>query len=523
LAPAGLRAQEPTESAKPAPTATAADRTAADGTAAGVVAPEPAVEQSWFLVLLGGKRAGVQTETTRRGPADARSTELSLRLSVSRFGQAFTIVQHQRWVEGRTLQSVESETDLNGQAEQLSARLEGGELHLSQRRRGAENQHVIPEAGPLFGPRGVEDQLRSAIASGQASPSERRELAYREFSPETGSAEEVRARLLGFGELADSLGAVHRGYRVDLESSAAPGVVSEGVYDESGRLDYSVTRAGVVLEMVRAAAAPGAAASAAADLELFEMASLVLPVQWPGGPDRPGLQTLRSLTLRFEGPALAELQKAVGEQQAELGFPSWRRDGSALVLTLEPSPPPPPWPAEESPGGEPPESGLEAARAESGGGFYLDFGDPRLGELASRCVPPEFACLERLVDRTIRTKSLGSGFAGVRDILDSGSGDCTEHALLLAALLRKRGIPARIAYGYLLTEAGFIGHAWTEARASGRWFWLDPSFPGGRPYGFKIRLGVIDPAQPVWGQVGVPLLSVAGGLQAEVLEATRAR
>ena len=122
------------------------------------------------------------------------------------------------------------------------------------------------------------------------------------------------------------------------------------------------------------------------------------------------------------------------------------------------------------------------------------------------------------MDRTIRTKSLQHGFAGVSEVLDSSAGDCTEHALLLAALLRKRAVPARIAYGFLLTEAGFIGHAWTEVLAGGSWFWLDPSFPGGRPYGFKLRLGVIDPAQPVWGQIGVSLLAVAGGVQAEILE-----
>ena len=466
-------------------------------------------EQSWFLVLLGGKRAGTQTETVWGRAGEVRRTDLSLRLMVNRFGQAFTIVQRQHWIEGQTLQSVESETDMNGQLESLSARVQGGELRLSRRRPGAAGESVVPENGPLLGPRGAEDLLRAGIASGAGSADSARELSYREFSPETGAAQEVRLRLLGSGELADSLGVLHRGQRVDLESSALPGVITAGVYDGEGRLEYSATRAGVLLEQVRSSAA--AAEAAASDLELFEMASLSLPVRWaaglagPGGP--PALGSLRSVTVRFTGPALAELARAVQSQRSELGGPGLRREGKDLVLTLEAPPPAPAWPQDAQAGGEPARSG-----------FYLDLDDPRLEDLLARCAPPGFACLERLVDRTIRAKSLSSGFAGVSEVLDSRSGDCTEHALLLAALLRKRGLQARIAYGFLLTEAGFIGHAWTEAHAGGRWFWLDPSFPGGRPYGFKLRLGVIDPAQPVWGQIGLSLLAVAGGVQAEILE-----
>jgi hypothetical protein len=335
---------------------------------------------------------------------------------------------------------------------------------------------------------------------------------------------ELRLLLRGAGELADSLEGVHRGQRVDMESSAAPGVITEAVYDERGELEYSVTRVGIAMEVMRssdgearaaysAAGEPAAAAAGqASDLERFEVASLSIPVHWPpelrGPGGVPRLGSLRAVTVRFTGSALPELERAAQAARAELGGTAGRRDVQGLVLEFAAPPPSPAWPQ------APEEGGNEL----TGGGFYLDLGDPRLDELAASCAPPGFACLERLVDRTIHTKSLQHGFAGVREVLDSQTGDCTEHALLLAALLRKRGIPARIAYGFLLTEAGFIGHAWTEARAGASWFALDPSFPGGRPYGFKLRLGLIDPAQPVWGQFGVSLLVVAGGVQAEILE-----
>ena len=86
-------------------------------------------------------------------------------------------------------------------------------------------------------------------------------------------------------------------------------------------------------------------------------------------------------------------------------------------------------------------------------------------------------------------------------------------------LLRKAGFPSRLAYGLILTESGFLGHAWVELFAGGHWRWLDPSFPGGRPYGLKVRLGVMDPAQPVWASLSLSLLQVIGSVEAEILEA----
>src|SRR4029077_17623547 len=57
------------------------------------------------------------------------------------------------------------------------------------------------------------------------------------------------------------------------------------------------------------------------------------------------------------------------------------------------------------------------------------------------------------------------------------SGDCRNHALLLAALCRAEGIPARIAIGLLYVDKakqpqmGF--HMWTEVYLDGQWLGLD--------------------------------------------------
>jgi len=57
------------------------------------------------------------------------------------------------------------------------------------------------------------------------------------------------------------------------------------------------------------------------------------------------------------------------------------------------------------------------------------------------------------------------------------AGDCTEHAVLLAAVARALGMPARVVLGYaVLTDQqnGYaFGHAWTEIHDGTRWQRLD--------------------------------------------------
>lgn len=470
---------------------------------AALSAQEPVGEQV-SLLLIGGKRAGTARQSVRALPDGTYRTDINLRMAVRRLGQSFTIVQHFIWIEDELWRSVEVETELNGQRENLSARLEGGEVQVVQERQGRRSAARIAVAGELLGPRGLSERVRRAIAGSE------RELTVLRFQPETAALETMRLSLRGPGELRDSLGGLHRGFLAEEESSAFPGIRSRTIYDEQGEQLYSVAEAGLKMEQVRIEEEGGAAGG---ELELFDVGSLVLPVRWPaGGP--PPLGRLGAVVLRFTGMALPELERAVEAALADLGGTGYRlsRDGEVLTLRIERPGPPPALPV-------PPSPPAPSVEQYTGDGFYLDLKDPRLGELLARCPDRDLSCLEALADSFIRDKSLRYGFSSVADILDTRAGDCTEHALLLAALLRRAGLASRLAYGFLLTESGFIGHAWTEVYAGGHWAWLDPSFPAGRPYRFRLRLGLLDPALPVWQQMGASLLSVAGTVQAELQEA----
>ncbi|HRQ64119.1 MAG TPA: transglutaminase-like domain-containing protein [Xanthomonadaceae bacterium] len=92
--------------------------------------------------------------------------------------------------------------------------------------------------------------------------------------------------------------------------------------------------------------------------------------------------------------------------------------------------------------------------------------------------------LERAVRRHIEVKSLRVGYASALESYRRREGDCTEHALLLAALGRARGIPTRIATGLVHADSFggqrhvFVPHAWTQAWIDGRWVSFDAAQEG---------------------------------------------
>lgn len=86
--------------------------------------------------------------------------------------------------------------------------------------------------------------------------------------------------------------------------------------------------------------------------------------------------------------------------------------------------------------------------------------------------------LEKWVYGYIFDKNYTVDFANASQTLTSKQGDCTEHSVLLAALLRAINIPSKVIVGlvYSPENKAFIYHMWVKAYI-GEWINLDPSFP----------------------------------------------
>jgi len=89
--------------------------------------------------------------------------------------------------------------------------------------------------------------------------------------------------------------------------------------------------------------------------------------------------------------------------------------------------------------------------------------------------------LERMVHDSITQRNFTQAFASAAAVAEMLEGDCTEHAVLLAAVARARGIPARVAVGLVYVDSlqGFGYHMWTEVLVNSRWLPLDATLGQG--------------------------------------------
>jgi hypothetical protein len=129
---------------------------------------------------------------------------------------------------------------------------------------------------------------------------------------------------------------------------------------------------------------------------------------------------------------------------------------------------------------------------------YVQSDDAKIRELAKQAIgdtknAAEAARkIEAFVGNYIEQKDLSVGYASAAEVAQSKQGDCTEFAVLTAAMCRASGIPARVVVGVAYVDEFmgyknvFGGHAWTEAYIGNRWVGLDSAFKGSGRGGFDV-------------------------------------
>ncbi|MEO7199398.1 MAG: transglutaminase-like domain-containing protein, partial [Dokdonella sp.] len=107
--------------------------------------------------------------------------------------------------------------------------------------------------------------------------------------------------------------------------------------------------------------------------------------------------------------------------------------------------------------------------------------------------------LETFVRGFIVDKDLTTGYASALEVARDPRGDCTEHAVLLAALGRAQGIATRTVNGlaYSPRFAGqnnvFVPHAWVQAWTGERWESFDAALMGFDSGHIALSVGDGDP------------------------------
>lgn len=159
---------------------------------------------------------------------------------------------------------------------------------------------------------------------------------------------------------------------------------------------------------------------------------------------------------------------------------------------------------------------------------FLQSNDPRVRQHARRAAgndtdAPRVAMqMERYVHERLVNKNFSTAMASAADVAKNLAGDCTEHAVLLAAMLRVKRIPSRVAVGlvYVPRLESFGAHMWTEAWINGEWVALDATLGQGGTGAAHIKLAdasfADDAAAPA--SLFIPLMNVLGRWRIEVRE-----
>jgi len=252
------------------------------------------------------------------------------------------------------------------------------------------------------------------------------------------------------------------------------GVVTESEPGDRLAAEYRVADDGRILEIrlgeaVVARPEPEETARRLDRIDLFAVARVPVPRELPR-------EVPKAIAYRLAGLPAA-FQKSDARQRFEKG-----PDGTTvLVVTAR-------RPAAADPAKDTPleKAKVGAAPEDLAATPQVNYDAPGIRELAkevagrSRGTYEAAKKLSQAVhDRLV--KVYGASHDRASDVLASGEGDCTEHTVLLVALARSLGIPARELHGLVYARYGdgqdaLYWHAWAEIRSAGEWIPLDPTF-----------------------------------------------
>ena len=171
---------------------------------------------------------------------------------------------------------------------------------------------------------------------------------------------------------------------------------------------------------------------------------------------------------------------------------------------------------------------------------YLEVNAPIIQTLAKQAVGdernPVLAAhqIERFVRAYITKKDLNIGFGSAEETAQSREGDCTEHAVLCAALGRAAGLPTRcvVGFGYIPpgddeptitnavdTDTGIFGfHMWAEAWIGpDEWVPMDAALDGFDVGHIAITKSALEEVNPIV-DLNTPVLQMMQSLKIEIVK-----
>lgn len=480
-------------------------------------------ETLWYTLTLDDQQAGWSRTTITR-EADHIVTEAETRLSLKRNRDVVTIHYATLFRETPEGDPVSAQRTDFGDPRAAHSWSEPGvtvftflndAVKIEEKRGGGtETREIPPHEGAWLTPAGVREYVARRLAAGAD------EINYRTIDLSLGVAPIPVSMRVGESERVEARGGTAAAFKCEVDSAQPPVRTVEWITPE-GVMVRSETAMGA-LTLTRTLSTE-AEARAAFDAPEIVRSSLVRPdrkIPLPRMSDR-GVFVLRCAD--GKAPQLAETP-AQSIEALDGGAVRVTIDGATIPVKRAAREPDP----EKGPESDPPD--LEPYLAPS---KYLDSDNPRVIELAERApdgTDHELALRLRYITRAhIRSATLDVGFVSASHVAESRKGDCTEHAVLLAAMLRARGIPSRVISGLIYAPrfAGerdvFAFHMWAQAlvETEGGTRWIDLDSTSNRPFdATHIAIAASALADVPGGggmsEIALPVADLLGRLSIEV-------
>ncbi len=477
----------------------------------------------WYVLQMSGEHAGY-VHLTERHKAGKIVTQTDMSISIKRGDQAVSI-EHAMWfVETEDGKPIESSSTLKPGALAIVHHLKFSEDGIEQTTGQGEAARTttLPALDPSYlPPAAAQRHIENMIDSGQESISARLIDASMGVTP-IDMTMDIAGR-----ENVEVLGKVVPAVVWDATISNMPGVKVREYVDEQGRAVKTTVQLMQGMDMVMIEADEQLAKAKVNPPEV--MARTLIRPDKPIENARGLRRAIYRVSLEDRGGAALHLpragyQRVVYDNQStaavilDLGTPVNVIDDLPTDADLETS-----------------------SMIDHESGAVRKLMDHALPESDVEMSDTQKATqLRAFVHRHIDEKDLSVGLATAGQVAATAQGDCTEHAVLLTALLRAHGIPARTVTGLLyveefLNQEGVFGyHMWTQAWVTdgaggwpagpgvvtgGRWIDLDAVLSGHDFDAAHIALSVSSMRDGQMVNDMIEMLPLFGGLTVEVIEA----
>lgn len=464
-------------------------------------------EESWDVLFMQGSRVGYNHATQRELQENGRTLlhlEGESQLFVKRFGQPTDVgirISSLETPEGQVL-SLTSDAELGPQATVVSGQVEGGKLRLQTRVAGAKTTHEIDWPADARGYFAIDQELKRQ----PMEPGQRRTI--KTLQPPINILAKAELAAADYEE-TELLTGSYKLLRIDCTLDQPGGKLEQTLWaDRTGEVMKTYMSAMQITSYRTTKAVALEKTDATFDLGKMSTVKLSKPLADP--------HQTRKVRYRVElaGEDPAALFVSGMTQQVNSTGPH------TAEITVEAIGPDTDLPAGQAAHASPP---TDADRKPND---LVQSEDPRIAEMAEMAAGDQKApwkvaqALESYVHRNVKDKNYSTAFASASEVAETMAGDCTEHAVLLAALARARGIPSRAAIGlvYAPSEQGFAYHMWTEVYVNDRWIPLDATLGKAGIGAAHLKLADSNLNGANAYSSFLPVAKVIGKLKIEVLE-----